>query len=552
MARITLTMMLALCQALDAMNYPSELEKALNQTFEFIVWFFTQIFYAIVWLWNQTPDSWPAWGRGLLLVAGLTFGPGLLRFVLVRGWEALRGIPGTFGAARFASVRELRRAGLLKPGGRFLGRFKGRDITMHGEGHCLTVAAQGSGKTTGLILPTLITYRAGSVIVTDPKGAITAQTRRLRASLGRVVVLNPWRAELMGDPSFALDLGDDGFNPLQLVTLERDGRSAATLLAGLLLPDMPGEDSYFRTEGRDLLEWAMLYMAAYYQPKSRTLPDLQAFLYDAADLVAAMESIITSTKRTPAIDVLRPGAAKFLGMVKMDAQAQFIGGQGTAATALKIYGRDTHLGDHVSQDGFRLSDLKGDTPLTLYLICPPNHLVGDDRKWLNLVLALITQEIGKPGMAREMVLLMDEFPALGYLPNLLPALEQFREAGLRAHLIAQNPGQIIQTYGQDGLRRLWGAAEYKQFFRITDPEQARLLSDWLGQRTVRTENRSPTGETSTGLAGVPLIRSEELAGLPRGRQIIVRPEGRPVTAQVMPYFQRKEWAAQLDPSPYRK
>ncbi|BBK42456.1 hypothetical protein STVA_24760 [Allostella vacuolata] len=52
---------------------------------------------------------------------------------------------------------------------------------------------------------------------------------------------------------------------------------------------------------------------------------------------------------------------------------------------------------------------------------------------------------------------MDEFPALGYLPNLLPSLKQFREAGLRAHLIAQNPGQVLQVYGQDGLRRLWGA-----------------------------------------------------------------------------------------------
>ncbi|WP_149541449.1 type IV secretory system conjugative DNA transfer family protein [Siccirubricoccus phaeus] len=529
-----------------------DLDRGLNQAFGFVVWMFGQLFQALAWAWAQTPAGWEWWWRALLLAGIVLIGPRLAVVLVRRLWRLSWGMPKIFGRARFASVFELWRAGLLRPGGRFLGQLWGRDIALHGEGHCLTVAAQGSGKTTGLIIPTLITYDAGSVVVTDPKGAITAQTRRLRASRGRVVVLNPWRDELMGDPAFALDLGDEGFNPLQLVGFDRAGRSAAAMLAGLLLPDMPGEESYWRTEARDLLEWAMLYQAAKLPPDKRTLPALQALLYDPAELTAIMERLVKDKHPASADAPLRGAAAKFYGLVAMQAGPQFAGAQGTAATALKIYSEGSALGEHVSRKGgFMLSDLKGETPLTLYLICPPNHLVSDDRKWLNLVLALITQEIGKPGAARETVLLMDEFPALGYLPNLLPALEQFREAGLRAHLIAQNPGQIIQTYGQDGLRRLWGAAEYKQFFRITDPDQARQLSEWLGNVTVRTENISARGDTSTGLAGVPLIRPEELSGMKRGRQIIVRPEARPVRGRVMPFFRRRAWAAMTDPNPYR-
>lgn len=531
------------------MSFAEGLDRALNEAFEFVVWGFVQLGHALAFAWHLSPADWPWWARIGVIFAALFIAPRLL-VALAR---KIRGFPKIFGRARFASLRELRRAGMLKPGGRFLGRVRGRDVFLHGEGHCLTIAAQGSGKTTGLIIPTLIGYRGGSVVVTDPKGAITAQTRRLREEAGRVVVLNPWRDELKDDPAFGLDLGDAGFNPLQLVGADPDGRSAAATLAGLLLPDMPGESPYWREEARELLEWGMLFQATHYPPHLRTLPALRSMLYDAAELVDGMKELATGEPSSGARAALQAGAKKFYGMTAMGAGSQFVGAQGTATTALKIYEDGTRLAGHVSRkDGFRLADLKGETSLTVYVICPPGHLVSDDRKWLNLVLALIMQQIGKPGAARETVLLMDEFPALGHLPNLLPSLEQFREAGLRAHLIAQNPGQVLQVYGQDGLRRLWGVAEYKQFFRITDPEQARLLSDWLGQQTVRTENRSARGETSTGLAGVPLIRPEELSGLPRGRQIIMRPEGRPALGHVVPYFRRRDWAKAVDPNPYRR
>lgn len=535
-------------------NTARELERGLEQAFEFVVWMFGQLAAGLAWAWEQTPASWEWWWRALLLAAVVLVGPRLIGLSVRRLWRAAWGIPAIFGQARFASVRELRRAGMLRPGGRFLGRVRGRDVYLHGEGHCLTIAAQGSGKTTGLIIPTLIGYRGGSVVVTDPKGAITAQTRRLRESAGRVVVLNPWREELAGDPSFDLDLGDAGFNPLQLVGQDADGRSAAATLAGLLLPDMPGEDPFWKIGGRELLEWGMLYQALHSKPDERTLPALRELFYDLPKLLSEMEFIATQkATRNHAEKALRSGASKFFGMTEMGAGGQFQGIHGSATTALKIYEEGSRLGDHVSRaDGFSLADLKGEEPLTLYLICPPGHLVSDDRKWLNLVLALITQQIGKPGRARETVLLMDEFPALGYLPNLLPSLEQFREAGLRAHLIAQNPGQVEQVYGEVGLRRLWGIAEYKQFFRITDPEHARKLSDWLGQRTRRTENRSARDEVSTGLAGVPLIRPEDLAGMAHGRQIIMRPSARPAFGQVVPYFKRREWAAAVDPNPYRQ
>jgi type IV secretion system protein VirD4 len=512
---------------------------------------------ALWWLWNVTPYGWPVWAK-LAIYPAIPFGIVTARWAF-RKW---RWRPRVFGEARFATLKELREAGLLRPGGRFLGRFEERrflrgwqaaDLFMHGEGHCLTIAAQGSGKTTGLIIPTLLTYRAGSVVVTDPKGAITAQTRRHRESLGRVVVLNPWRRELMNDPAFGMDLGDDGFNPLQGVDTTPEGRAAAAQIAALLVPDMPGESQpYFRQDARGLLGWCLLWQAVVIKdPVHRTLPRLHGLIYDLPHLAELMKAHSEDKSNGPGRHALRLGASKFYGMYK-SAPAQFTGVLGTLTTALSIYEQDSHLGEHVSaKGGFSLSDIKGGEPITLYLICPPGHLVGDDRKWLNLVLALIAQEIGKPGLARETVLLMDEFPALGYLPNLAPALEQFREAGLRAHLIAQNPGQIVTTYNQDGLSRLWGACETKQFFRITDPNHASVLSDWLGRRQVENFSVNQKGEVTRNLVEVPLIRAERLTGMPQGRQVIMRPAMNPIWASVIPYYRRTAWRGLVDPNPYR-
>ena len=531
-------------------DVPPEVEfvgRTIIAAYEFVEWVaFDVVFGFLFWLWNLTPAQasvpekvLPFFGAAFVLALR-----GLLWSLRFRLQNAL------FGRARFARLRDLRRAGMLADGGRFLGRVRGRDIAVHGEGHTLTVAAQGGGKTTGLVIPTLLSY-SGTVVVTDPKAAIIAQTQRDRARLGNVARLSPWSEALKADPAYGIDLGDDGFNPLQLVSLTDEGQASARLIAGLLLPDVPGEDPYWRIEGRELLEWGLLFQAANGKPKDRTLPALREIIYDVTNLMAVMKLYAKGDGKAPGHDVLAPGARKFRGMVKHGAGGQFSGIMGAATTALKIYTAGTPLARHVSRDGFRLADLKSGAVKTLYLVCPPDHLVGDDSKWLNLILALICQEVGKPGVARETVLLVDEFPALGYLPNLAGALEQFRESGLRAHLFAQNVGQIVGIYGDAGLRRFWGACENKQFFRMTDPEQARLVSDWLGQRSVVQFSANPRGEISRGHVGVPLVRPEELMKMPGNRQIIMRVGLDPIRAEVFPYFRRADWAARVDPNPYR-
>jgi len=505
---------------------------------------------AIRWMWNLTPDSWSPMAKMSVFPASY----GLLWVATGYFYRWRQPKLSTFGTAAYATLQDLDRAGMLHPGGRFMGQMQGRDFFLHGEGHCLTIAAQGGGKTTSLIIPTLITYRTGSVVVTDPKGAITAQTIRFRKSLGPVVVLNPWNQELKNDPSFGVDLGDDGFNPLQGVGVDEAGMDAAALVASILCPDSPKDaNPYWGREGRNLLQWGMLYLAATQTDRGRiNLANLRSLLGDLTQLEKAFVVAADPKRTSRGWPTLREGANTYLKMLEAKADAQFQGFYSKARDCLAIFAQERTLAAHICRDGLKLSDLKGDKPITVYLICPPGHLNTDDRLWLNLVLTMICDAVGKPGRSRETVLLIDEFPALRFLPNLMGSLEQFRESGLRAHLIAQNPGQITEIYGLDGFDRLMGCCENKQFSRITDYKQAKLISDWCGQYTIMTTTINAKGERSTGEAGVPLIRPEQLTGMPAGQQVVLRTGMNPIIGRLVPYFSRREWGGLVDRNPYRE
>jgi hypothetical protein len=96
----------------------------------------------------------------------------------------------TYGSARWATLTEIRAAGLTAPDGVVLGRLA-RDYLRHdGPEHVLCFAPTRSGKGVGLVVPTLLTW-PGSCIVHDIKGENWTLTSGFRAQHGRVLLFDP-------------------------------------------------------------------------------------------------------------------------------------------------------------------------------------------------------------------------------------------------------------------------------------------------------------------------------------------------------------------------
>ena len=100
----------------------------------------------------------------------------------------------TYGSARWATEKEVRKAGLLGDDGTVLGRLGDDYIRHDGPEHVLCFAPTRSGKGVGLVIPALPTW-AGSVIVHDIKGENYALTAGWRARFSRILRFDPTDAE---------------------------------------------------------------------------------------------------------------------------------------------------------------------------------------------------------------------------------------------------------------------------------------------------------------------------------------------------------------------
>jgi len=65
-------------------------------------------------------------------------------------------------------------------------------------------------------------------------------------------------------------------------------------------------------------------------------------------------------------------------------------------------------------------------------------------------------------------------------------------------------------------------------------------------------HKKDTGGANLGDVGVPLIRPEQVRGLKKWSQIIVKDGmSQPIQAKLIPYFERKDWYNKTDKNPYR-
>ena len=159
----------------------------------------------------------------------------LLRCLARRLLRHLTGSPTTFGSARFASRRDLRRSGHLKGSGLILAKFGSKLLRYNqSEGSVVVFAPQGAGKGVGIVIPNLLDYR-GSIICTDPKGENYAVTARRRSEFGPV-----WRLNL-ADPA-----ASHSFNPLDIIIPgSATALDDAKVLADLMLPHDKHEEGHW-------------------------------------------------------------------------------------------------------------------------------------------------------------------------------------------------------------------------------------------------------------------------------------------------------------------
>ena len=121
----------------------------------------------------------------------------------------------TYGSARWADISDIRKAGLFKSAGVFLGRQGKRYLRHNGPEHVMAFAPTRSGKGVGLVVPTLLSWGA-SCVIHDIKGENWQLTSGWRSAFSHCLAFYPADPHSVRfNPLMEVRRGDDEVRDVQ-------------------------------------------------------------------------------------------------------------------------------------------------------------------------------------------------------------------------------------------------------------------------------------------------------------------------------------------------
>ncbi|KHK91884.1 conjugal transfer protein TraG [Novosphingobium malaysiense] len=446
----------------------------------------------------------------------------------------------TYGSARWASQREIERAGLHRDAGVFLGRFNGRYLRHDGPEHVMAFAPTRSGKGVGLVVPTLLSW-TGSAVIHDIKGENWQLTAGWRARFSHALLFNP------------TDANSARYNPLLEVrrgTHEvRDVQNIADILVD---PEGALERrNHWEKTSHALLVGAILHVL--YAEEEKTLARVATFLSDpqrpfSETLKRMMATNHLGTRNHPQVHPVVASAAREV-LNKSDNERS--GVLSTAMSFLGLY-RDPTVAQVTSRCDWRIADLtQADHPVSLYLVIPPSD-ISRTKPLVRLVLNQIGRRLtetldgaGKGARKHQLLMMLDEFPALGRLDFFETSLAFMAGYGVRAFLIAQSLNQIEKAYGEHN--SILDNCHVRVAFATNDERTGRRISDALGMATEQRAMRNYAGHRlAPWLAHVmvsrqetarPLLTQGEVMQLPPQDELVLISGMAPIRAQKLRYYE---------------
>ncbi len=483
------------------------------------------------------------------------------------------------GTSKWATLKEIKAMNLIlnrQLGGVILGKFKGRYLAHNGAEHVMMMAPTRMGKGINTVLPTLYSWK-DSVIVNDIKGECWEKTSGYRKEvLGQEVIMI---APLSSIPKWT-------YNPLDVIALRTDQELAdVTAIAQTLLDlDGKGESDHWISSAINYFTGLILHVK--YITPGASLTDVVKYATDPKmNIVEKMGRVIgkyvdddgvvhdctpheheTTTHLFKEIYMeetkLHPKVASIFSQLFYTPEKERGSIISTCNTKLKIF-QDPRVQRNTSSTSISIKELK-EKKVSLYIVMPPKT-IQMLRPLLRLIFTQVVYELTDKGIdcksneeiefkdthkikekveetvkfsflkklinyfyidpgKNKLLLLIDEFPALGKMDIFETAIPYIAGYGLKTLLITQSMNQLKSAYGdKNSILENCGAQIYLTPADVSTPK---MISDMLGTYTAEIQNTSGKkgqifGKTyTTSLMARPLLTPGEVRTLPYERLII--------------------------------
>ncbi|WP_431113156.1 type IV secretory system conjugative DNA transfer family protein [Variovorax paradoxus] len=454
------------------------------------------------------------------------------------------------GEARFATRREIARAGLLGEHGIILGRLGGRYLALPGQQGVELEAPPRSGKGVGVVIPNLLNW-PGSTIVSDVKGENFLRTAGYRQAHGQEVHLF--------DPLSERECSAR-WNPLGYVsTVPYRCIDDLQRIASMLFPDPQAGDPFWTSSARSLFLGIALYLFET-EGATRTLGEVlrQGMASDDEGFQKHWRRVIDACER--AGYPLSQEAVQSLYDVIDLAPTTASSIRKTFTSRLDLW-LNPLIDAATSANDFDLRALR-ERPISIYVQINPDN-IARLQPLLNLffqqAIGLQTRELPEhnPALRHQLLLMLDEFPALGRIPVIAESTAFLPGYNVRTVIIVQSNSQLVEKYGVEGAKSIRKMLAARIVFPPKEFEDAEGVSRELGTYTVRQRSIS---RPLWGGAGRPptvsiseqarrLLLPQEVKELGAERMLLFYEGLRPVLARRIRYFSDRRLSRRERPPP---
>jgi type IV secretion system protein VirD4 len=458
------------------------------------------------------------------------------------------------GEARFARWREVARAGLLGSRGIILGRLGKRCLMLAGQQGVCLAAPPRAGKGTGVVIPNLLNW-PDSVICVDIKRENWTQTAGFRAMSGQCCYLfDPFSEERLSAR----------WNPFHYVAQNPERRvNDLQRIAEMLYPDPPNVDPFWTASARSLFLGIALYL---FETPSlpKTIGEVlrQGMASDDEGFGQHWKRLIEGRQsgKFPLSSQCVRSLYDVIDLAPVTASSI----RKTFTSRLDLW-LNPILDWATSGNDFDLRDLRA-RPMSIYVGVNPDDL-HRLRPVVNLffqqAIGLQTRELPEhnPRLKLQVMMLLDEFAALGRIPIIAEAISYLPGYNVRVVLVVQTPAQLRELYGAHVAETMLKSLAARIVFAAKDHADAREISDELGFTTVKVKSlSSPVFDFAAEKARRSrsqnvseqrraLLLPQEVKALGPEEAIIFYENLRPIRCRKIRYFLDKRFTTRLLPPP---
>jgi type IV secretion system protein VirD4 len=442
-----------------------------------------------------------------LLIRSMT---GLISYLL-GGWSSHR--PQSHGSSRWAARRDRKHLGVLSSPDRASGNgivlgFLGRELLQSpAEDNVLLLGVQRSGKTSTVVVPTLLTW-SGSVVATSTKEELVRLTALHRSRLGPIHVFAP----LDRDTTWITALGYHAttWNPIASVG---DCGSAAELADHFTSSGKRSGSAHWYLSAANLIT-ALCVVS---RERGKDMGDVLATLNrtELADYVALSKSVSDQQ----AADLLVAHA------LTPDREAGSVASTARSCLGLWV---DERVRRATSGNEFELDlDAFLAEPSTLYLVAPAEEAERCRPLFSALVATLLrkaTLRARTQGgvLGPRLLLALDEAANFARVPRLASYASSGPGQGIQLLLCFHDLAQIEAVYGREEMRTVWNNCRA----RLLLPGQGDLVTLEHFSRAIGDETRTyqlrhgeaPNASSSEQRTGRPLSSPDDLR---RGHEAVL-------------------------------